>query len=362
MSQQELDEIRASMGECERLEALLEAAKGRRTQLATRLYAQNGHTRTYQLPEIPGVCDAVELLVSRTKPRRDGTVSYFFAEKQRWRGAQSVPRVEANPEGLLHDRIHPASGRLLAAAPIPLTGRLVEATANLTGRSAAGDEPVTAFTEDDFKARRITGRHAGRLLSELCSVCGEPQFSTFHGDTCPNGHGGAPSLAYDPLERIELTEEELSSVYVLSQAEIEAAAEQGRRDSEAIRASRGGLRLPIVGEGRPEPRLLQIQEATGFELMLAEKGDFHQQGGQVDLSGLKPESSDEWTVSDAEKEQGEALMQGDFDQLHSEAATESGRLDSLAARAAALLDSAPKDEPEEVDPDQAILDELLADM
>jgi hypothetical protein len=45
-----------------------------------------------------------------------------------------------------------------------------------------------------------------RLLTELpfpptvdektgkyCSVCGEPQYKTVHGDCCVNGHGGAPS-------------------------------------------------------------------------------------------------------------------------------------------------------------------------
>lgn len=253
MSQQELDEIRASMGECERLEALLEAAKARRTQLATRLHALNGPTRTYMLAEIPGVCDAVELLVSRTKPRRDGTVSYFFAEKQRWQGGK---------------RQQPSD----TAAPIALTGRVIEATAALTGRSE-------------------TGRNqAGEGEQPLCSVCSEPQFTTPSGDTCPNGHGGAPSLDERPMptpEQLEaaiqieagvralgeelfrsLPAEELVSVPVPSQAEIESAIEQGRQDAEAFRASRGGVRLPIVGDPtqptRPEPRLLQIAQPRGL--------------------------------------------------------------------------------------------------
>jgi hypothetical protein len=50
---------------------------------------------------------------------------------------------------------------------------------------------------------------------------------------------------------------------VPSEAEIESAIEQGQ-DSETIRAGRGGVRLPIVGDPtqptRPEPRLLQITE------------------------------------------------------------------------------------------------------
>lgn len=329
----ELDEIRASMVECERLEALLEAAKARRTQLATRLYTQNGPTRTYMLAEIPGVCDAVELLVSRTKARRDGTVSYFFAEKGRWRGV----RPTGTPEAMV-----------AVQSAIPLTGRLIEATASLTGRSQAGDEPEhsnlygavcddltcsvckdarrapnepvydlshidqpalvgaildnaiprrggakliradehVVITEDDFKARRVTGPHAGRFLSELCSVCGEPQYGTPSGVTCPNGHGGAESLARMPtVEELEgaiqikagiarlgeglfksLSSEELESVPVPSQAELEAAIEQGGQDKAAFQASRGGVRLPIVGEGRPEPRLLQITEAMDSAL------------------------------------------------------------------------------------------------
>lgn len=315
MSQQELDEIRASMGECERLEALLEAAKARRTQLATRLHALNGPTRTYMLAEIPGVCDAVELLVSRTKPRRDGTVSYFFAEKQRWQGGK---------------RQQPSD----TAAPIALTGRLIEATAALTGRSETGrnegvpthmegclcpdhhpDREPVEIAPDDFRPRRVTGPHAGRFLDELCSVCGEPQFNTPSGDTCPNGHGGAPSLGERPMptsEQLEaaiqigagvralgeelfrsLPAEELASVSVPSQAEIESAIEQGARDSETIRASRGGVRLPIVGEGRPEPRLLQIQEERlTLDAMLKHTGDFHERVAAVEPSEALAEPID----------------------------------------------------------------------
>jgi hypothetical protein len=387
----ELEQIRDAMAEVGRLEAELEAAKERRTQLATQLYMRNGPTRTYMLADAEGVR---EMIISRTKPRRDGTVSYFFAEKGRWRGAA--------PGGL-------PAGRVTSLAGNALTGRVIEASAVLTGRSQAGqgaDEPLYDLSRFDQPAltgaildnaipRRAGGGEPRRVLAytvrdqaldegalqealtgHRCSVCGEAQFTTPSGDTCPNGHGGAPAMFES------LSAEELASVAMPAQAEIEAAAEQGRQDSEAIRASRGGMpsaaklvtaqplvvdvppkltrkdglihqepltvgeidaalereriRLPIVGEGRPEPRLLQIAEPRG--------------------------EPDEWAVSDAEKAQGEALMQGDFDQLHSEAAAESGRLDSLADRAAALLDGAPKGEPEKVDPDQAILDELLADM
>lgn len=204
-----LDEIRDAMAEVERLEGLLEAAKERRTQLATRLYMQNGPTRTYQVVgELAG--EGVELLVSRTKPRRDGTVSYFFAEKQRWKGK-------------------PAS-----EAPIALTGRVIEATATLTGRGQAGPSDVKELEER-------YGTTGELPLDQACSVCGGLQFATPSGVSCPNGHGGVPS-----------------------QAEIQAAMEQGARDSAAIRASRGGVRLPIVGEGRPEPRLLQIAQPRGL--------------------------------------------------------------------------------------------------
>ena len=37
-----------------------------------------------------------------------------------------------------------------------------------------------------------------RFVSELvgtdCSVCGEPQHTSYGGDVCKNGHGGAPSV------------------------------------------------------------------------------------------------------------------------------------------------------------------------
>lgn len=31
----------------------------------------------------------------------------------------------------------------------------------------------------------------------VCSICYEPQFFTFSGDSCENGHGGAPGLETD---------------------------------------------------------------------------------------------------------------------------------------------------------------------
>lgn len=107
------DEILALNQECERLEHLLEGAKLRRTQLATRLYTENGPQRTYMVA-------GQELLVSRTKPRRDGSVSYFFAAKQRWRGPRQEGEVQA------------------ALERVVLTGRVIEATAVLTGRGATG--------------------------------------------------------------------------------------------------------------------------------------------------------------------------------------------------------------------------------
>lgn len=264
----ELGLIREAMLEVERLEAALEEAKERRTQLATSMYEQHGPRRTYTLADEHGATR--ELLVSRTKPRKDGTVSYFFAEKQRWRG----PRVALD--------IETASVEPSATAPI-LTGRIVEATANLTGRSEAGDEPgllpITldervpkgelwmavarpepVLTEADFKPRRVTGPHAGRFLDELCCDCGEPQFSTPSGVTCPNGHGGAPSLAETPEALRSLSPEELALVPVPSPAEIEAAMEDGRVAAEASRSTRGGVRLPIARQAAPEPRLLQIKE------------------------------------------------------------------------------------------------------
>lgn len=266
----ELEQIRDVMAEVVRLEGELEAARERRTQLATRLYMSNGPTRTYMMVDQEGVR---ELIISRTKPRRDGTTSYFFAEKGRWRGGRVAVDLETTPLGR-------RGGMTNECAAMALTGRIIEATAALTGRSAAGDEPVVV-TEDDFKARRVTGQHAGRLLSELCSVCGELQYSTPSGVSCPNGHGGAPAASSDAiLQRVMYAKEGFghepeglthpvqplpgdtfdNELALPSQAEIEAAAEQGRRDSAATRASRGGLRLPIVGEGRPEPRLLQITE------------------------------------------------------------------------------------------------------
>lgn len=198
-----LNEIRASMEEVRRLESMLEGAKVRRTQLATRLYEQHGPRRAYSLPEIPDVCGAVELLVSRTKPRQDGSVSYFFAEKQRWKGAR-------------------------AAVPV---GRIVEATAVLTGRAEAGDEPVYDLSGVDQPAL------VGAILA----------------NAIPRSQATPPLLQ-------SLSREALESVPVPSQAELEAAIEQGERDKAGARASRGGVRLPIARQAVPETKLLQIKE------------------------------------------------------------------------------------------------------
>lgn len=81
----------------------------------------------------------------------------------------------------------------------------------------------------DFKARsgdtiRIIGPYDWDSIPELgkrkssegkptgtkCSVCGEPQFMTVHGEVCKNGHGGAPPMEeeenydYDPFEEDDL--------------------------------------------------------------------------------------------------------------------------------------------------------------
>lgn len=140
--EEELSQIQTLMRECESLEERLADAHLRRTQLATRLYGEHGPERTYMV-------GGEELLISRTKPRKDGSVSYFFAAKHRWAKKQGVRAA-----------INEAFEGLERAG---LTGRVIEATAVLDGRAQAGDErPETQ------EHPRVPGMVCGDLT---CSVC-----------------------------------------------------------------------------------------------------------------------------------------------------------------------------------------------
>lgn len=44
------------------------------------------------------------------------------------------------------------------------------------------------------------------LTGTKCSICGQPQVNTYHGITCPNGHGGAAPMLPDGGDSRSTTE------------------------------------------------------------------------------------------------------------------------------------------------------------
>jgi hypothetical protein len=96
-----------------------------------------------------------ELLISRTKPRKDGSVSYFFAAKHRWAKKQGVRAA-----------INEAFEGLERAG---LTGRVIEATAVLDGRAQAGEG-----------AREEPGEREDREYMEADAACDVETYDLTH--------------------------------------------------------------------------------------------------------------------------------------------------------------------------------------
>jgi len=98
----------------------------------------------------------------------------------------------------------------------------------------------------------------------LCSVCGEKQFNTNSGVTCPNGHGGVDPAPTNPLDA--MSEDQLLMLWDSKKKAIEAAKEEEM-----------DLRKYIVGRAFPKK-----QEGTntkelgnGYQLKAAIKYNYN---------------------------------------------------------------------------------------
>lgn len=236
----DVEAIKAAMADVANKEAELEAALQRRTELAASLYRRNGATCTYTM----GTTEdghPIEMFVQRSKPRRDGTSIYFLTEKQRWPGKARLGRVQEAVEAV-------------RASGVPLTGRVIEATASLTGRSEAGRQEGTEEALDLTPAQAVIQavRDAATPRSNEAAI---DLTRASHGDLVQaildnaiprrdqehmqavldaalgvREHRDAAIEAGEKLLK-SLSPEELAGVEVPSRAEIEAAVKRGLQDA-----------------------------------------------------------------------------------------------------------------------------------
>lgn len=174
------------MREIKHHEARLQEANERRELLAARLYGQHG-PRTY-------VVDGEELLISRSKPRRDGTVSHFFAAKRKWdkRGGAKATLAEAF-EGLARAGLEPPETALgvmpFGLADTAPVGRVIEATAVLTGRAAAHESTPEPLINEELRRTVGPGEASpfldNRRIGGVCQTCEGTGFYDGSGTRCP---------------------------------------------------------------------------------------------------------------------------------------------------------------------------------
>jgi hypothetical protein len=285
--------------------AALEKAVQHRASLAARLYAQHGPERTYWV-------DGVEMLVSPTKPRADGSVGFFFAEKYRWHKPRRAkpPTTEAGlvivparyppkapkkrypqPKGAKKSKKNErAKARYVVIGPNPVPsgvpqavseppkGRVIEATAVLDGRAQSGawdgPAPSYTFTEADFKPRRVMVPAPDVNTDDMDLQAGGRGMSLEEAvERYPEAASGAVEMAralaagakQRPKRRVgwqDRVTAMLGEPEVLSERLAEGQEAEIEPNEPEIGQKTGKIHLPIARESVPEPRLLQIQEPS----------------------------------------------------------------------------------------------------
>jgi hypothetical protein len=319
--------------------AALEKAVQHRASLAARLYAQHGPERTYWV-------DGVEMLVSPTKPRADGSVGFFFAEKYRWHKPRRAkpPTTEAGlvivparyppkapkkrypqPKGAKKSKknerakaryvvigpnpvpsgvpravesVHPMFRSLppeeLAAYPVPSDteikgaieqgqrdaaaflaarrgqllpsapkGRVIEATAVLDGRALAGAGAAPDVNTDDMDLQA-----GGRGMSLEEAVERYPEAASGAVEMARALAAGAKQRPKRRVGWQDRVTAMLGEPEVLSERLAEGQEAEIEPNEPEIGQKTGKIHLPLLKEGAPEPRLLQIAQPAGVRTLI----------------------------------------------------------------------------------------------